>query len=56
VLTGFQELLKIEREVLILSAGANDEGTNVLLSDYIREQEKICVDVHSVLKKQIAGK
>lgn len=40
VLTGFQELLKIERELLTLSAEANDEGTNALMSDYIREQEK----------------
>ena len=40
VLTGFQELLKVERELLSLSAEANDEGTNALMSDYIREQEK----------------
>ena len=40
VLTGFQELLKAERELLSLSAEANDEGTNALMSNHIREKEK----------------
>lgn len=40
VVNGFTELLKIEREILDLSGDANDEGTNALMSDYIREQEK----------------
>ena len=31
---------EIERVVLELSADAGDEGTNALMSDYIREQEK----------------
>ncbi|PKP51918.1 MAG: DNA starvation/stationary phase protection protein [Bacteroidetes bacterium HGW-Bacteroidetes-1] len=37
---GFQKLIILEREILELSADANDEGTNALMSDYIREQEK----------------
>jgi starvation-inducible DNA-binding protein len=41
VLQGFSELIKIERKVLDMSADANDEGTNALMSDYIREQEKL---------------
>ncbi len=41
VLSGFQQLLVIQRELLLLSAEANDEGTNALMSDYIREQEKL---------------
>ncbi|WP_187264090.1 Dps family protein [Pontibacter beigongshangensis] len=41
VLQGFSVLLDIEREVLALAADANDEGTNALMSDYIREQEKL---------------
>ncbi len=41
VLDGFSQLLVIERELLELSANANDEGTNALMSDYIREQEKL---------------
>ena len=40
VLEGFKTLLDNERELLTLSADANDEGTNALMSDYIREQEK----------------
>jgi starvation-inducible DNA-binding protein len=41
VLDGFGILLEIERELLKLSADAADEGTNALMSDYIREQEKL---------------
>ena len=41
VVEGFQKLLKIEREILTFSAELNDEGTNALMSDYIREQEKL---------------
>lgn len=40
VLDGFKDLLLIERKILELSAKAGDEGTNALMSDYIREQEK----------------
>lgn len=40
VLEGYQQLLEIEREILTLSEEADDEGTNALMSDYIREQEK----------------
>ena len=41
IVAGFQELLKTERELLDLSEEASDEGTNALMSDYIREQEKL---------------
>ena len=41
VITSFGVLLKIERELLVLSADAGDEGTNALMSDYIRQQEKL---------------
>lgn len=40
VLDGFLKLLVLEREILELSSKADDEGTNALMSDYIREQEK----------------
>lgn len=40
VLEGFRILLVKERELLKLSSEADDEGTNALVSDYIREQEK----------------
>lgn len=41
ILDGFSELLPLERELLEISAKANDEGTNALMSDYIRQQEKL---------------
>jgi starvation-inducible DNA-binding protein len=41
VLAGFHSLLETEREVHHLTADASDEGTNALMSDYIREQEKL---------------
>ena len=41
VLEAFAVLLEIERELLHLSADAGDEGTNALMSDYIRQQEKL---------------
>jgi starvation-inducible DNA-binding protein len=34
-------LLLRERALLQLSGEASDEGTNALMSDYIREQEKL---------------
>ena len=40
ILKAFQLLITLERELLTLSGEANDEGTNALMSDYIREQEK----------------
>ncbi len=51
VVDGFQQLLILEREVLELSADAGDEGTNALMSDYIREQEKTVWMYSSFLKK-----
>jgi starvation-inducible DNA-binding protein len=41
VLAGYRNLLVIERQLLELSAEAGDEGTNALMSDYIRQQEKM---------------
>lgn len=41
VLSGFKELITLEREILLLANEANDEGTNALMSDYIRQQEKL---------------
>ena len=40
IVEGFKVLLEKERELLKLSAEADDEGTNALMSDYVREQEK----------------
>ena len=41
VLNSFETLLKKQRHLLALSEKAGDEGTNALMSDYIREQEKL---------------
>lgn len=41
VLEAFRNLLVLERELLVMSADAGDEGTNALMSDYIREKEKL---------------
>lgn len=36
-----QVIITLQRELLELSQEAEDEGTNALMSDYIREQEKL---------------
>lgn len=41
ILSAFKTLLTKQRHILDLSAEINDEGTNALMSDYIREQEKL---------------
>lgn len=40
LLDAFQILITKERAILLSSGELNDEGTNALMSDYIREQEK----------------
>lgn len=40
ILDSFSIIITLQRELLDLSADTNDEGTNALMSDYIREQEK----------------
>lgn len=41
ILDSFKTIISLQREILDLSADANDEGTNAKMSDYIREQEKL---------------
>jgi starvation-inducible DNA-binding protein len=41
VLSGLQSLIEIERGVSAVSAEVGDDGTNDLITTYIREQEKI---------------
>jgi len=41
VLDSFSNLITLERDILELASEATDEGTNALMSDYIREQEKL---------------
>lgn len=40
ILISFKTILTKQRNILDLSADINDEGTNALMSDYLREQEK----------------
>lgn len=41
ILENFKIILTKEREILLLSAEADDEGTNSLISDYVSQQEKL---------------
>lgn len=41
IIASFKVLLEKERVILDLSGDIDDEGTNALMSDYIREQEKL---------------
>ncbi|MCW3077185.1 MAG: Ferritin Dps family protein [Bacteroidetes bacterium] len=41
ILEAYKVILPIQRELLEMSADAQDEGTNALMSDYIRSQEKL---------------
>jgi starvation-inducible DNA-binding protein len=51
ILASFQTIIILQRELLTLSSDADDEGTNALMSDYIRAQEKLVWMYTSFLKK-----
>ncbi len=51
ILEAFKAVITMQREILDLSDDANDEGTNALMSDYIRFQEKQVWMYSSFLKK-----
>ena len=51
ILKTFKELIIKQRALLSLSSEADDEGTNALMSDYIREQEKLVWMYSAYLKK-----
>ncbi len=50
ILDSFKTIITLQRELLELSSDADDEGTNALMSDYIRAQEKL-VWMYSVYLK-----
>jgi starvation-inducible DNA-binding protein len=52
ILNSFKLIISIQRELLLLSAETDDEGTNALMSDYIREQEKSVWMYSAFLNKQ----
>jgi starvation-inducible DNA-binding protein len=41
ILASFKVVIAMQREILALANDAEDEGTNALMSDYIRAQEKL---------------
>jgi starvation-inducible DNA-binding protein len=51
ILDAFSVLLSKQRVILDLSAKMDDEGTNAMASDYIREQEKLVWMYSSWLNK-----
>ncbi|MBG6112109.1 starvation-inducible DNA-binding protein [Flavobacterium sp. CG_23.5] len=51
ILTSFQTIIILQRELLTISDDAQDEGTNALMSDYIRLQEKLVWMYSSFLNK-----
>ena len=51
ILASFQTVIILQRELLNISSDADDEGTNALMSDYIREQEKLVWMYSSFLKR-----
>jgi len=51
ILLAFKAILSMQREILILAEEATDEGTNALMSDYIRQQEKQVWMYAAFLKK-----
>jgi len=53
IVTSLSDLLKIERDLLIKSAEANDEGTNSMMSDFIKEQEKTIWMMKAWLEEKI---
>lgn len=51
VLDAFATILVKQRHILALAAEADDEGTNAMMSDYIREQEKLVWMYNAYLSK-----
>lgn len=40
ILDGYKTTIRLQREILEIAGENGDEGTNALMSDYIKEQEK----------------
>ena len=51
ILKAFEIIIVKQREILQISEDAGDEGTNALMSDYIREQEKLVWMYSSFINK-----
>lgn len=53
IVSSLTQLLKIERVILKQSDEANDEGTNSMMSDFIKEQEKTIWMMKAWLEEEI---
>jgi starvation-inducible DNA-binding protein len=51
ILKAIEIIISLQRNILKASSRANDEGSNALMSDYIREQEKLTWMYTSYLNK-----
>ena len=52
ILASFQTIIILQRELLTIASDADDEGTNALMSDYIRLQEKSVWMYSSFMNKE----
>jgi starvation-inducible DNA-binding protein len=52
ILASFKTIIILQRELLTSASDANDEGTNALMSDYIRLQEKSVWMYSSFMNKE----
>ena len=50
IVESFQTVIGLQRTIMQLAQQANDEGTSALMSDYIRQQEKMVWMYSSYLK------
>ncbi|NHN24228.1 DNA starvation/stationary phase protection protein [Flavobacterium jejuense] len=51
IIDSLTELLKIERVILNETSENNDEGTNAMMSDFIKEQEKTIWMMHAWMEE-----
>ena len=51
ILNSFKIIITLQRELLSLSSETGDDGTNALMSDYLRAQEKMVWMYSAVLNK-----
>ena len=52
ILASFKTIIILQRELLTIASDAGDEGTNALMSDYIRLQEKSVWMYSSFMNKE----
>jgi starvation-inducible DNA-binding protein len=53
IVNSLTELLKVERVILLQSGTIDDEGTNSMMSDFIKEQEKTIWMMKAWLEEEI---